>query len=215
MERTTFLIKYKEFLFLIIMYSVGIAGHLIPQTRNLMITLTPFTLLLTGGLVAYKSFVSSDKKFIYWGVITYIVTFSLEVIGVKTGLIFGGYDYGTALGFKVLDVPIIIGFNWVLVILGAISISRVFTQNVILISVSAALLSVIFDFFLEPVAINLGYWNWDQISVPLQNYLAWLLIAFTFSIVLVKTKPDFNSGISKEYFLIQSIFFITLNLFMR
>lgn len=197
------------------MYSVGIAGHLIPQTRNLMITLTPFTLLLTGGLVAYKSFFASDKKFIYWGVITYIVTFSLEVIGVKTGLIFGGYDYGTALGFKVLDVPIIIGFNWVLVILGAISISRVFTQNVILISVSAALLSVIFDFFLEPVAINLGYWNWDQISVPFQNYLAWLLIAFTFSIVLVKTKPDFNSGISKEYFLIQSIFFITLNLFMR
>lgn len=215
MERTTFINKYREVLFLIIMYSVGIAGHLIPQTRNLMITLTPFTLLLTGGLVAYKSFVPSDRKFIYWGVLTYIITFSLEVIGVKTGLIFGGYDYGTTLGFKVLDVPMIIGFNWVLVILGAISISKSFTKNALLISISTAFLALIFDFFLEPVAINLGYWNWEQISVPLQNYLAWYLIAFIFSIVLVKIIPNFNSGISKEYFLVQLIFFITLNLFMR
>jgi bisanhydrobacterioruberin hydratase len=215
MERSPFLNNNKEVLFLVIMYFVGIVGHLIPPTRNLMITLTPFTLLLTGGVVTYKSFFAADKKFLFWGITTYLITFLLEVIGVKTGLVFGGYNYGPALGFKFLEVPLIIGFNWVLVILGAISISKSYTKNIILISISAAILSVMFDYFLEPVAINLGYWQWDQISVPLQNYLAWFVIAFIFSIVLLKIKPDFKQGVSKEYFLIQFTFFIILNLFMR
>lgn len=215
MERSPFLRNNKEVLFLVIMYFVGIVGHLIPSTRNLMITLTPFTLLLTGGVVSYKSFFPVYNKFLFWGISTYLITFLLEVIGVKTGLVFGGYNYGSALGFKVFEVPLIIGFNWVLVILGAISISKAYIKNIILISISAAVLSVMFDYFLEPVAIRLGYWNWAQVSVPLQNYLAWFVIAFIFSIVLIKIKPDFNKGISKEYFLIQFTFFIILNLFMR
>lgn len=215
MERSPFLKNNKEVLFLVIMYFVGIVGHLIPSTRNLMIILTPFTLLLTGGVVTYKSFFPANKKFLFWGISTYLITFSLEVIGVKTGLVFGGYNYGTALGFKVFEVPLIIGFNWVLVILGAISISKSYTKNIILISLTAAVLSVMFDYFLEPVAINLGYWHWNQISVPLQNYLAWFVIAFIFSIALLKIKSDFNQGVSKEYFLIQFTFFIILNLFMR
>lgn len=215
MERTSVLKGNKAVLFLIIMYLVGIIGHLVPSTRELMITLTPFTLLLTGGVVVFNSFSSSEKVFIYWGIITYLITFILEVIGVKTGLIFGGYEYGDALGFKILEVPVIIGFNWVLVILGAISISKSFTKNVFIILICSALLAVIFDFFLEPVAIKLGYWNWEQIAVPLQNYWAWFIIAFIFSIALLKIKPDFNRGISREYFIVQFIFFLILNLFMR
>lgn len=215
MERSSILKSNKEVLFLVIMYLVGVAGHLIPSTRGVMISLTPFTLLLTGGVVAYKSFRNSDKTFIFWGFITYFITFSLEVIGVKTGLIFGEYHYGDVLGFEIMEVPLIIGFNWVLVILGAISISVLFAKNIIFISILAALLSVIFDFFLEPVAIKLSYWNWALIAVPFQNYLAWFIIAFIFSIALLKIKPDFNRGISREYFIVQFIFFVLLNLFME
>jgi putative membrane protein len=52
----------------------------------------------------------------------------LEVVGVKTGLIFGEYKYGSTLGIKLFEVPLIIGFNWVFVILGSISISRLITK---------------------------------------------------------------------------------------
>lgn len=205
----------KSVLFLIIMYSVGIVGHLIPSTRPLMITLTPFTLLLTGGLVAYKSFFNADKKFILWGLLTYVATFFLEVIGTKTGIVFGDYKYGSTLGFRILDVPLIIGFNWVLVILGAISIANTFSKNILITAITAAVLSVFFDFFLEPVAIRLDYWDWAFEFVPIQNYLAWFIIAFIFSVALLKTNPDFNKGITKEYFIIQFVFFLVLNLFMR
>lgn len=215
MEGASILKENKAVLFLIIMYLVGITGHLISSTRELMIGLTPFTLLLTGGIVTYKTFFNSDKDFVYWGITTYLVTFVLEVIGVKTGLIFGKYEYGDVLGFKLLEVPLIIGFNWVLVILGAISISKLFTGNKIGISVLAAFIAVTFDYYLEPVAINLGYWSWESETIPLQNYAAWFIIAFIFSIVLLKINPVFNKGISREYLLIQLIFFVILNLFMR
>lgn len=197
------------------MYSVGITGHLVVSTRDLMTMLTPFTLFLTGGVVAYKSFYKADSKFILWGIITYIITFLLEVAGVKTGLVFGEYIYGNALGFRVLEVPLVIGFNWVLVILGAISISKSFSDNIFIISVLAAILSVIFDYFLEPVAIKLDYWEWEAIAVPLQNYIAWFIITYIFSFVLLKIASDFKEGITREYFLIQFVFFVTLNLFLR
>lgn len=215
MERSPLLKGNKEILFLIIMYFVGLIGHLIPSSRELMITLTPFTLLLTGGVVTYKSFYKSDKIFIYWGLITYLVTFILEVIGVESGLVFGGYSYGDALGFRLMDVPLIIGFNWVLVILGAITISQSFSKNIIVVSILSALFSAMFDYYLEPVAIKLGYWNWENTIVPLQNYFAWFAIAFIFAIVLLKIKSDFNKGIFKEYFIIQFVFFLILNLFMK
>lgn len=41
-----------------------------------------------------------QKNFLLWFFIIYILTFSLEVAGVKTGLIFGDYFYGNNLGFK-------------------------------------------------------------------------------------------------------------------
>lgn len=197
------------------MYSVGITGHLIASAKDLMITLTPLTLFLTGGVVAYKSFFKADSNFILWGIITYLITYLLEVAGVKTGLVFGEYKYGNVLGFRVLEVPLVIGFNWVLVILGAISISKSFSDNIFIISFFAAILSVIFDYFLEPVAIKLGYWEWKAIAVPLQNYIAWFIITYIFSFVLLKIKSDFKEGITREYFLIQFIFFVILNLFLR
>lgn len=215
MERPSNLKSNREVLFLIIIYTVGIIGHLIDSTRDLMISLTPFTLFLTGGVVVYKSFFKADTRFILWGIMTYIITFLLEVAGVKTGLIFGAYIYGNVLGFKLLDVPLVIGFNWVLVILGAISISKWLSNNIYIISLSAAVLSLIFDYFLEPVAISLGYWEWSNTAVPLQNYIAWFIITYIFSFVLLKINSDFKKGITREYFLIQFIFFVILNLFLR
>ena len=42
-----------------------------------------------------------------------------EILGVNYGLIFGDYQYGNNLGFKLFGVPFLIGVNWI--ILTAIS----------------------------------------------------------------------------------------------
>lgn len=211
MERETYLKNRIITAILIVMYIVGVIGHSIDITYNLMIALTPFTLLFTGGLVIYGS-LQKDSELIKWMIITYIVTFCFEVFGVQTGLIFGNYIYGNILGPTILDTPLIIGFNWVLVILGSAMIARRFIKNSFIVVLTAPLLTVLFDLFLEPVAIKLGYWQWYNSEIPLQNYLAWyavsLLAVFYYVILNIEVKSD----LPIKYFAVQLIFFLILNI---
>ena len=36
-----------------------------------------------------------------------------ETIGVNFGILFGDYEYGENLGFKIFGVPFLIGINWI------------------------------------------------------------------------------------------------------
>lgn len=214
MERTEIIKPNKPLLFLIIMYSVGVVGHIIPSAKTLMISLTPFTLLLNGSVTLYFSFQKGNTKLIVWGIIVYIITFSLEVIGVKTGYIFGTYYYGDVLGLKLFHVPMIIGFNWVVIILGAIGIASRIHKSAFQIALLTGTFAVLFDLMLEPVAIKLGYWTWDNGFIPLQNYYAWFGIAFFASLFGSKLKLDLEDSLFIYYFLIQFTFFILLSIFM-
>ncbi|NWF90368.1 MAG: carotenoid biosynthesis protein [Ignavibacteriaceae bacterium] len=201
-------------MFLIIMFTVGLVGHSIPSLKPIMIYLTPFTLLLTGGITFYFSYQKRNVKLIVWGLIIYILTFSVEIIGVKTGYIFGNYNYGDVLGFKLFDVPLIIGFNWVVIMLGATGIASRIHKSTVQIALLTGTFAVLFDLMLEPVAINIGYWKWQQGFIPLQNYYAWFGIAFFASFLSRKLKLDLEDSLFIYYFLIQFTFFILLSIFM-
>ena len=213
MEAKKIIVSNKEITFLYIIFFVGIVGHLFGPLRNLMLLLTPATLLLTGLIVLFYSYKSSTNNFLLWAAFTYIITFLLEVIGVKTGMIFGEYNYGSTLGIKLFDVPLIIGFNWVFVILGSIAISRIMTGNIFLSSIISAFIAFIFDLILEPIAIKLDYWSWSEGIIPIQNYLAWFVIAFIASVFFLKLNLKLRSDISIHYFFIQLVFFIILLIF--
>jgi putative membrane protein len=215
MERKKNLKLSKEEIFLYLMYTVGVVGHLTDGLLSYMKLLTPLTLLLTSGVVLFSTINNSKNNFIIWAVVTYIITFSLEVIGVKFGIIFGSYWYGETLGVKFLNVPLIIGFNWIMVILGAILLTEKILKNKILMTITASLLATIFDFFLEPTAIKLGYWNWSDISVPIQNYFAWFIISLLFTVLYFRMGIKVHTDLPIKFFLTQFIFFIILFVFMR
>lgn len=215
METTKNINLTKEEIFIYLIYIVGIIGHLTSPLLTYMKLLTPLTLLLTGGVVLFSSMNKASKNFILWVLVTYITTLLLEVIGVKTGLVFGSYRYGDTLGFKFLDVPMIIGFNWTMVILGAILLSEKIFNKKKFIIISASVLATIFDFFMEPTAIKLGYWNWSNIFVPIQNYLAWFIISLAFTILYLRMGINLKSDLPIKFFVTQFIFFIILFVFMR
>ena len=200
--------------FIYIIFTVGLIGHLTSKYRYDMLAITPFVLLLTGLAVIYFPLQNKNYRLLIWCLITYVLTFSFEVIGVKTGLIFGNYFYGTSLGIKVLGVPLVIGFNWVLVILGAIKISESLIQNKYLTPLLASTLAVGFDMFMEPVAIKLNYWQWQNGLIPFSNYVSWFVIAYFASLVLVKTKIKLHSSILAHYFIVQAVFFVLLFVFL-
>ena len=103
---------------LIIFYSVGIIGHCIDFTRPVMFIMTPFVLFISYLFVLYPSFRNKNLRFFIWFLIGFLITFSVEVAGVKTGMLFGSYAYIENLGIKIFDVPLLIGLNWMMLLSG-------------------------------------------------------------------------------------------------
>ena len=212
MERKINLVNRYIKLFLGVTFILGFVGHVLEVSRVAMITLTPWVLLISSSVVCYPAIRKANNKAIIWLIIAFVGTFVSEVIGVKSGLIFGDYQYGVVLGVKVFEVPLIIGINWVLVMLGALSLGNYFTSNTFLTALVAALISVIFDIILEPVAIILGYWKWSAVTPPLSNYFSWFVIVFLLTIVYVRMKASMDLTIPRFYLFLQTSFFLLLNL---
>lgn len=198
---------------LICLYSVGIAGHIVPATRQLMTGLTPWFLFITGALAFYLAIPESRKKtFIIWAALSFLVTFALESLGVATGAVFGSYVYGPVLGTHFFGVPPVIGFNWVLVILAFIDLAVRLPRGRIIGPVIAACAATGFDWIMEPAAIGLNYWTWAQGDIPLQNYLAWFLIALAASCAYSALNLRSRRPVALVLALIQVVFFLVLRL---
>ena len=168
---------------LAVLFAVGTAGHLVAHTLPWMLVLTPGFLLLTSGAVAVPSLAADGRRFALWAAGAYALTFAAEAVGVATGAVFGEYVYGPTLGWKIWDVPVIIAFNWVMVVNGAICIAgRILSLRAepgrrIALPLLAGAIAAAFDWVMEPVAIRLDYWTWAGGSIPLQNYAAWFVLA--------------------------------------
>lgn len=201
----------KYFIIFYILFFVGIAGHFSEKYFELMLNLTPFILLLTGIAALVMSGSLKSGKFLIWFITAFVITVVIEIIGVKTGKIFGEYSYGNVLGYKLYGVPLIIGFNWLFVILGAFSISTLVSRNTFAVILISSLFATMFDYLLEPVAVKLGYWNWSEATIPFQNYAAWFFITMAAVTGLIFFKIKTSSEVFLHYFIAQTIFFLALN----
>jgi len=198
---------------LITIYSVGLIGHLIPSTLSLMKWLTPFVLFISGLIVLIPLRREQQVSFWIWCGSIFIITFIVEVIGIKTDAVFGTYEYGTTLGPKLWNVPVIIGGVWLMVIVGAIRLTQRIRNPALFLS-AVGMLVVLFDLFLEQAATDLDYWEWNSRNVPLQNYAIWFSIGAASALAYRVLKLSIKSLIPLSYFFIQVIFFVLLSLFL-
>ena len=198
---------------LAVFFLVGFIGHSLPATLPWMLRMTPFTLLACGLTAFVPVLLERRPRVLLWAAAVFVVTFILEALGTATGRIFGPYTYGRTLGPKLFAVPVVIAYNWLLVILGALGLARLIFRERLLVALAAALLAAGFDYLLEPTAIRLDYWDWQAAGIPLQNYLAWFLIALAAALVYVYSRLSVKSRLPLVYFLIQLVFFAALRIF--
>lgn len=205
--------NYIAIALLAIFYLVGIFGLSNPQWQPLFLSLTPFNLLLTLGVFFWAN-ESLNKNLILSFIITFIIGYGVEVAGVHTGVLFGIYQYGSALGLKLLDVPLLIGVNWFLLAIASRGIVEKISKNRYVQIVLAALLMVFLDILIEPVAIQLDFWSWENNVIPLQNFAMWFITAIAIQYILNKLKPHLNIVICLGVYITQLVFFGILNLIL-
>tara|TARA_B100001540_G_C15706634_1_gene596488 strand:+ start:528 stop:1160 length:633 start_codon:yes stop_codon:yes gene_type:complete len=196
---------------LFIFYTVGIIGISIPQFRLQVIGLTPLNLLLTAFLMLWGMNGLSMKVF-YAILFSFLIGYTIEVFGVASGILFGEYNYGKPLGWKFLDVPVIIGVNWLILSFSSLGFIGKFIINPWLKVVFASLLMVALDVLIEPVAIHLDFWTWAETDVPFQNYLMWFIAALGINSIVCFLVKEIDFKTSAFVFLSQVYFFTFLNL---
>lgn len=206
--------KSSAILLLAVLFSAGFIFHQLSFTRPIVLAITDLFLFLSNTLVLYFLFKERfSKSLVIWSVMVFLVTFLIEFAGVETGSIFGSYHYGDTMKLQLGNVPLIIAVNWTVLILATYSIALKLTKSYFFSPVISSVLIVIFDFFLEPVAMQLDYWQWKGDIVPVQNYIAWFFISLVFSSLLSIFKINPDSKILRYFFLIQLGFFLLFWLF--
>jgi bisanhydrobacterioruberin hydratase len=211
----------------LVIHGFGIVGILIPTYKEWFIACTPINLILMTALLFIQQ-EKVDHKFWIFFAICFFIGFLAELVGVHTGFLFGDYAYGNVLGPKLGDVPILIGMNWFVVVYCAgsfmeklhhkVATASATTVGPIFVTISividGALIATLFDYFMEPVAISLGYWHWNSLEIPMYNFICWFMLSALLLLTMRKLSVSTKNHFAIHLLIIQTLFFLLLNLFL-
>ena len=197
---------------LFLLYAVGILSTFTPL-KETAFSLTPIILLLT--LVGLLYSIKIKPRQLIYILLVGVLGYTVEIIGVKTGFPFGNYKYLEGLIAKLFDVPLVLIVNWSLLVVASFYSFENNPKWVQL--VFPPLLITLLDVLIEPIAISLNWWSWENASIPISNYVGWLGTAFLLNFILFKTiklkEPTISTvQMSRGVLSLQFLFFGILNI---
>lgn len=195
---------------LVIFHTVGVIGLSLPAFREQFLDLSFFNLALSA-VVLWLSRKKATLAYAGFLAVCFFVGMTAEWIGIHTGYLFGDYKYGSNLGWKWMDVPVIIGVNWGLLTIASASLVVGLTAPHWVKALLSAAAMTLLDFLIEPVAIASDYWTWNSPDIPLFNYLCWFLISLPLHIAYFRFGLAERSTVGIALYLILSVFFLILN----
>ena len=207
----------KKNISIFIIWLVHISGFMgmVFYDLDFFATFTPLnlTLMLIILLVNMYKIVKQEILSI---LLIFFIGMLAEVLGVNYGLIFGKYDYGNNLGFKLFGVPFLIGINWIMltIISGSIASLLFKNKNIFLTITCGALLMLAMDFVMEPIAPKLDLWQFENLVVPLSNYFGWFIIGLVTQTIYKLQFLQKEIRVSANLYIAFFLFFGLLNLFI-
>jgi putative membrane protein len=167
--------------------------------------------LLSAALVIFTS-KQNNWKFYVSLLLVAVLSFFVEVLGVKTELIFGSYYYGGSFGYKLFSVPLLIGLNWAMLLYITAQFSKF--KNRMINALFGAFLMVFLDYFMEQNASKFDFWHWKEGIIPIQNYVAWFFISFILNLMVQKHLSQISNLTAKVFYFAQVAFFMALYFFV-
>jgi uncharacterized membrane protein len=195
---------------LLVFHAVGLYGLAFSADPAWYRALTPLNLLLTLGmlLVFHRCW---NKAFLLFAGVVLLTGFMVEVIGIHTGLLFGHYRYGQALGPQLWDVPLLIAANWLLLVyVTGITVQALAAPSWVKALLAAGLM-VVLDLLIEPVAAVLDFWTWQGYRIPAGNYGGWLAVGLLLQLYFQYARLSRYNPLAPVVYGLQALFFIGLN----
>jgi putative membrane protein len=192
---------------IILFHVVGLVGFFVPSLTPLFLKLVPFHLLLMLVVLIVNHYRPEEK---FWGfaILIFLGGIIAEWIGVHKHWIFGDYQYGQTLGTKVFDIPLMIGVNWFMLVYSVgVLMERSRLRNRLARVITGALILVVLDVLIEPVAIQFDYWNWAEHTVPLKNYISWFAVSMVFLYLFELFRFKQQTIVAPILLLVQLVFF--------
>ena len=197
-----------------IVWLVNVSGFfgILSDQKDFFLSSSPYVLTLTLFLLIVNN--SIDKKLLIRLFYIFLLGLSVEIIGVNFSFFFGEYKYGDNLGFKIFNVPIVIGFNWVLlVMLTGNFADRIFPKSIFRKVLFGSAMMILLDLLIEISAPKLDYWEFSLNPVPLSNYFWWFIFSILFHLIY-QSNNNKEFLVSTNILVIHFLFFGLLALFL-
>lgn len=208
MSYTALLTKQNLSIFFIWLFHVsGIVG-IIYSDFYWFIGATPLNLMISFSLLLINTKLNKNSIFLILS--CFIVGMVAEILGVRYGFIFGEYTYGSVLGVKLMEVPLIMGIIWCILVFITGSIAQFFTDSFWIKSLVAVGLMLTLDFVMEPVAPVLNFWTFTDGLASFHNYIGWTLVGLPLQMAFIKLKIKVEGAYPFHLYILQFLFFTIL-----
>ena len=201
---------------ILLFHAVGLIGFFNHAWQPLFLKLVPYHILLMVSVIIFNH-QNPDKKFWTFLLLIVLLGYGVEWRGINKHDLFGNYSYGDVLGIKYDDVPVIMGFTWLLTTYTTGALMRYVIPNYMAIRVVSGAIAMVFaDAAIEPVAVKFNYWHWQignrLLTAPISNYIDWFFVS-----VIMLTIFEFflfkkQNRAPLVLFFTQLLFFILLRL---
>lgn len=137
-----------------------------------------FPMLFLAGPAYYDLLRVEFKRGLLLILILSVYATGIEALSIVTSFPYGSFNYNAQLGYKLFNlVPWAVSFGWVPLVIGAFAVStRVFDKKLVQIVLGVGLL-VFADLILDPGAVLMTFWTWNNpgvyYTIPFTNYLGW------------------------------------------
>jgi bisanhydrobacterioruberin hydratase len=112
----------------------------------------------------------------------------IEGFAVWTGFPYGGFEYGSRLGWLLFGlVPPTVSFAYLPILLSSLYIASNYTKNLVSFSIVATIFNLLVDLVIDPAAVHIGFWSYTEggiyFGVPLSNFIGWLVTGAIYSVL--------------------------------
>lgn len=181
-----------------------------PEMRATYAGMTPLVLLFSMLFLTIYDRSTDRPKLLLFALIVALASFGVEVWGVATGYVFGGYAYGSELGTKVAETPLLIGLNWILLVYMSGAMVNALPRNPLYAIVLPSAFMIGYDIVMEQVAPRMDMWSWEGGIIPLQNYIVWGVLAVLFHALRYVMKIPIRNRMAGFLFVVQVLFFVII-----